>query len=129
MSDAIRPSLCEDEGTVKTTLLLAGAAVLIVGVAPAHADLSPTDQAFLTTLGAAGLVNMNSDRAISAATVICDLADGGMTGAEIVKNVQDLNPGLQGDSAAKFVVLAVQAYCPQKILKGDTPSPPRGGTT
>jgi len=107
--------------------LLAGAAVLIVTAAPAHADLSPTDQAFLTTLGAAGLINMNADRAIAAAQVICDLSDGGMQGAEIVKNVQDLNPGFQGDSAAKFVVLAVQAYCPQKIIRGDAPSPTKAG--
>ena len=109
---------------MRTTLLLAGAAMMITTAAPAGADLSSTDQAFLTTLSQAGLVFMNPDRAITAAKTVCDLADGGMTGAEIVKDAQDLNPGFQGDGAAKFVALAVQAYCPQKIAKADAPSPP-----
>jgi hypothetical protein len=112
---------------MRATLLLAGAAVLIATAAPADADLSGTDQAFLTTLGQAGLTFMNPDRAVAAAKSVCELADGGMTGAEIVKNAQDLNPGFQEDGAAKFVVLAVQAYCPQKIAKADAPSASQNG--
>ena len=113
----------------KTPMLLACAAVAIVTAAPAHSDPNPTDHAFLTTLGQAGLVYLSPDRAISAAKTVCDLADGGMTGAEIVKNAQDLNPGFQDDGAAKFVALSLQAYCPQKISKGDAPSTPQSDKT
>jgi hypothetical protein len=111
---------------MKKVLLLAGVAVAIGTAAPADADVTAKDQAFLTTLHQAGLVYMNPDRAIAAGKSVCDLADGGMEGADIVKNLQDKNPGFHGDGAAKFVALAAQAYCPQKLTGGED-NPPKGG--
>jgi hypothetical protein len=112
---------------MKTALLMAGVALAIGTAAQAHADTTAKDQAFLTTLSQAGLVYMNPERAVAAAKSVCDLADGGMEGADIVKNLQEKNPGFQGDGAAKFAALAAQAYCPQKLTGGDSAPPPKSG--
>lgn len=113
---------------MKTALRTASAAVVIAVAAPAHADITGVDQAFLTTLGQAGLVYMSPERAITAAKSVCELVDDGMEGVEIVQKLQDSNPGFQGDGAAKFAALAAQAYCPQKLTGGDAAAPaPKGG--
>jgi hypothetical protein len=111
---------------MKTAVLLVSAALVIGTAAPTRADTTARDEAFLTTLSQAGLVYLNPDRAIAAAKSVCDLADGGMEGAEIVKDLQDRNPGFEGDGAAKFAALAAQAYCPQKLISKDE-TPPNGG--
>ncbi|BBX61473.1 hypothetical protein MSAS_06470 [Mycobacterium saskatchewanense] len=108
---------------MKKALLLAGIAVAIGAAAPAHADLTSKDQAFLNTLNQAGLVYLSPDRAVTAGKSVCTLADNGMDGAEIVQNLQEKNPGFQGDGAAKFTALAAQAYCPEKLTSGDAPAP------
>jgi hypothetical protein len=121
---------------MKTTLLMAGAAVVIAttapaqviaAAAPAHADTTATDQAFLNTLRQAGLTYLNPDRAISAAKSVCQLADEGMEGVEIVQNLQAQNPGFGGDGAAKFTALAAQAYCPEKLTSENAAPPPKDG--
>jgi len=114
---------------MKKVLLLAGVAVAIGVSAPANADPTGNDQAFLNTLHQAGLIYMNPDRAIAAGKSVCQLADGGMDGAEIVKNLQEKNPGFQGDGAAKFTALAAQAYCPEKLTSGDESPAPKPGNT
>lgn len=112
---------------MKTALLVAGAALVICTAAPARADITARDQAFLNSLSQAGLVYMSPDRAIQAAKSVCTLADNGLEGAEIVQDLQDRNPGFQGDGAAKFTALAAQAYCPEKLTAGDQSPPPQSG--
>ncbi len=106
---------------MRLVLLMASAAVVIGAAAPAYADPTAKDQAFLTALSQAGLVYMNADRAITAGKQVCSLADGGMTGEEIVKNLQDRNPGFQGPGAAKFAAIAASAYCPEKLTQPEDP--------
>ena len=108
---------------MRLVLLLAGAAVVIGTAAPAYADPDAKDQAFLTALTQAGLTYMNADRAITAGKQVCSLADGGMTGEEIVKNLQDRNPGFQGPGAAKFAAIAASAYCPEKLTQTEDQGP------
>lgn len=113
---------------MKKVLLSAGVAVAITAAAPAHADVAGKDQAFLNSLTQAGLVYMNPDRAIAAGKSVCQLAGAGMEGTEIVKNLQDKNPGFQGDGAAKFTALAAQAYCPEELTPaGTAPASANGG--
>jgi hypothetical protein len=100
---------------MRLVLLAAGAAVLIGTAAPAYADPSGKDQAFLVALSQAGLSYLSPDRAIAAGKSVCDLADGGMSGEEIVKDLQERNPGFQGDGAAKFTAIAASAYCPEQL--------------
>jgi hypothetical protein len=113
---------------MRLVLLLASAAVVIGTAAPAYADIDGKDQAFLNALSQAGLTYLNADRAIAAAKDVCDLASGGMTGEEIVHNLQDRNPGFQGDGAAKFTAIAASAYCPDELTpENQGPAPKAGG--
>ena len=108
---------------MRLLLLLASAALVIGTAAPAYADPDAKDQAFLTALTQAGLTYMNADRAITAGKQVCSLADGGMTGEEIVKNLQDRNPGFAGPGAAKFAAIAASAYCPEKLTQTEDQAP------
>ena len=108
---------------MRLVLLLASAAVIVGTAAPADADPSAKDQAFLNALSQAGLTYLNADRAISAGKLVCSLADDGMTGEEIVKNLQDRNPGFQGPGAAKFAAIAASAYCPEKLTQTEEQGP------
>jgi hypothetical protein len=100
---------------MRLVLLLASVAAVIGTAAPAYADPTAKDQAFLTALSQAGLTYLNADRAISAGKQVCSSADDGLTGEEIVKNLQERNPGFQGQAAAKFAAIAASAYCPEKL--------------
>jgi uncharacterized protein DUF732 len=111
---------------MRLVLLLASAAVVIGTAAPASAD-PPTakDESFLNALTQAGLTFLNADRAITAGKQVCKSADDGMTGEEIVKALQDKNPGFQGPGAAKFAAIAASAYCPEKLTQTEEGQPPK----
>jgi hypothetical protein len=109
---------------MRPVLLLASVATVIATAAPAHADPDGKDQTFLNALTQAGLTYMSADRAITAGKQVCSLADGGMTGEEIVQNLQDRNPGFQGQGAAKFAAIAASAYCPEKLTQTEDQGPP-----
>lgn len=112
---------------MRLVLLLAAAAVVIGTAAPAHADPTPKDEAFLNALSQAGLTFLNADRAITAGKQVCSSADDGLTGEEIVKNLQDRNPGFQGPGAAKFAAIAASAYCPEKLSQTEESQAPKSG--
>ncbi|OBG35984.1 DUF732 domain-containing protein [Mycobacterium sp. E3198] len=109
---------------MRLVLLMASAAVVIGTAAPAYADPTANDQAFLTALSQAGLTYLSADRAITAGKQVCKSADDGMTGEEIVKALQDKNPGFQGPGAAKFAAIAASAYCPEKLSQTEDGTPP-----
>src|ERR1700751_6211365 len=104
---------------MRLVLRLATAPTVIGTAAPAYAGPDGKDQTFLNALTQAGLTYMSADRAITAGKQVCSLADGGMTGEEIVKNLQDRNPGFAGPGAAKFVEIAASAYCPEKLSQAE----------
>ncbi|MBW0011700.1 DUF732 domain-containing protein [Mycobacterium sp.] len=113
---------------MRLLLLLASVAAVIATAAPGYADPDSKDQSFLNALSQAGLTYLNPDRAITAGKQVCSLADGGMDGEEIVKNLQERNPGFQGLGAAKFAAIAASAYCPEKLTQTeDQGPPPKGG--
>lgn len=106
---------------MRLVLLMASAAVVIGTAAPAYADPTAKDQAFLSALTRAGLTYLNADRAITAGKQVCKSADDGMTGEQIVKALQDKNPGFEGPGAAKFAAIAASAYCPEKLTQPEDP--------
>ena len=110
---------------MRTVLLLASAALVIGTAAPAYADPDAKDQSFLNALNQAGLIYLSADRAITAGKQVCKSADDGMTGEEIVKTLQDKNPGFQGPGAAKFAAIAASAYCPEKLTQTEEGLPPK----
>jgi Protein of unknown function (DUF732) len=97
-------------------LLLCVVTMLAVA-APANAHADGNDQSFLVALQQAGLSYQDPDRAVSAGKQVCDLVAGGMTGVDIVKNLEQYNPGFAGDGAAKFTAIAAEAYCPNALAR------------
>ena len=101
--------------------MLLSVAAMIAMAAPAHADPADggygNDQAFLAALSQAGLTYQDPDRATAAGKKVCDLVNGGMTGVDVVKNLEQYNPGFAGDGAAKFTGIAEEAYCPAALAR------------
>lgn len=109
---------------MRLLLAVASVAAVIGTAAPANADVDDTDQAFLVALQQAGLTYQDPDRAIALGKKVCDLVDGGMAGAEIVKNLQGNNPGFAGNGAAKFTAIAAEAYCPNSLSRAGQDAAP-----
>jgi hypothetical protein len=109
--------------------ILTSAAVIIGMAAPAHADSDGNDDgAFLAALTQAGISYQSPDRAVAAGKKVCDLASGGKTQLEILRDVRDLNPGFTLDGAAKFAEAAANAYCPDQLgTEGDSGNSSGGG--
>ena len=97
--------------------MLLSVASMIAVAAPAHAHADGNDQSFLVALQQAGLTYQDPDRAVSAGKQVCDLVGGGMTGADIVRNLEQYNPGFAGNGAAKFTAIAAEAYCPNALAR------------
>lgn len=110
---------------MKRLLMLTSAAALIGMAAPAYADPSGADADFLKHLSNAGLTYGDPDKAISVAKDVCDLADKGTSGTDIVTNLQKLNPGFKGDGAAKFTAIAAGDYCPKYAKSAGESQPPK----
>jgi hypothetical protein len=102
---------------MRLVLAVASAALVIGTAAPANADIDDTDHAFLVALQKAGLTYQDPGRAIAVGKKVCDLVDVGMPGSDIVKDLQDFNPGFAGDGAAKFTAIAAEAYCPTSLAR------------
>jgi hypothetical protein len=98
---------------MRLLLALASVAAVIGIAAPAHADSD--DDNFLASLRAAGLTYPDPGRVIAAGKYVCNSVNQGKPMADVVKDVQNQNPGLQGDNAAKFTAIAANVYCPQAL--------------
>jgi Protein of unknown function (DUF732) len=96
-----------------TLASLAAVVGTVVTGAPAYAD--GADDMFLGTLRAAGITFPDSERAISAGKWVCSAVHGGNSMADVVKTVQNENPGLRGDNAAQFAAIAAKSYCPTML--------------
>lgn len=95
-------------------LPIMAAATGLVAVGPAHADPSQ-DQAFLVSLGAANITYKDAPSVIAAGKKVCEMANAGTAGVEVVKVLQDGNPGLTQVNAAKFTAIAAGVYCPAQL--------------
>lgn len=92
---------------------LTSLAVIIGMGIPARADSA--DDAFISSLQAAGFTFTDAGQAITAAHYVCKAADGGTAMADIAKAMQSKDSALSDDKAAKFTTLAATAYCPQDV--------------
>jgi len=107
--------------------MLVCVAAAIGAAAPAYADFDGSDQVFLAALKQAGLTYQDPERAVTVGRTVCNLVDEGMTGVEIVKNLQELNPGFVENGAAQFTAIAASAYCPKSLTSVDQPAGPKSG--
>ncbi len=92
--------------------VLTSVAAIIGVAAPAHADSDNDDEAFLAALTKAGITYQSPNRTVAAGKKVCDLASGGKSQLEILRDIRDLNPGFTLDGAAKFTEAAASVYCP-----------------
>lgn len=99
--------------------MLLSVVALIATAAPARADDTDAgnDQSFLVALQQAGLTYQDPERAVAAGKKVCDLVNGGMAGVDVVKNLEQANPGFAGNGAAKFTAIAAEAYCPNELAR------------
>lgn len=99
---------------------MTGGVLLAQGTA--HADT--TDDAFLATLQAQGIVNDGGDaRSIKSAHDLCMLRADGMTNEEVITFIFN-NSGLNIYNSGYLLGAAEAAYCP-KYLPGGTLEQPR----
>ncbi|CCK64833.1 Conserved exported protein of unknown function (modular protein) [Mycobacterium canettii CIPT 140070017] len=122
--DACAPLLWDDQGIMKLLLTMTGLAAMIGMAAPAYADSK--DDEFLASLDAAGLTYQDPGRTIAAAKAVCTWADAGKGAVEVVDEIQNSNPGLHGDSAARFLAIAANVYCPKALWGGSWEGPASG---
>jgi hypothetical protein len=104
--------------------MLVSAVAMIGMAAPAYAD--PMDDQFLAALTASGVTFPDPSRAIAAGKWVCQAVGQGTQMVDVVKTVEDRNPGLREENAAKFAAIAATAYCPGSLPHTATPasSPP-----
>ncbi len=96
--------------------LAVAAVVATIGfAAPAHADPSGDDAAFLAALANAGISVPNPSQAVVSAQAVCGLMRNGETGLQVLTDVKNQNPGLTLDGAALFTAIASNTYCPEHL--------------
>ena len=98
---------------MKPLLMLASIAAVVGLAAPAYADSA--DDQFLALLQAAGVTFPDPAKVIAAGRWVCQTVGQGTQMADVVKTIQDKNPGLHADNAAKFTAIAASVYCPQAL--------------
>jgi hypothetical protein len=102
--------------------------LLAAGVVPAFALLGPlgaaptahadnTDNAFLSTLKAHGIIHESDQSEIIAGHLVCHQLDMGKTEDQVANDVMNSST-LDGDNAGYFVAIAERAYCPQYVTPG-----------
>lgn len=100
----------------------------MIGLAvPARADADGNDAKFLALLNQAGISYGSADQAVTAGKSVCQLMDGGMSDADVVKHVMERNPNFGSlDGAVQFTSIAANVYCPKYVIgnggKGAAPS-------
>ena len=95
----------------------------VIFAVPAHGDPgvddapAADDSAFLASLRQAGITYNDADQAIAAGNAVCGLADNGESGLELLKDLNNTNPELTMDGAARFAAIAARSYCPQQLTQ------------
>lgn len=91
--------------------------VAVIGLAaPVRADVNGDDATFLGMLNQQGISYGNADQAVQAGKSVCQLMDGGMSDAEVVKQLKAQNSGFADlDGAFHFMALAAKVYCPKYL--------------
>ncbi|SOX53292.1 DUF732 domain-containing protein [Mycobacterium ahvazicum] len=98
---------------MRRLLLLVSAVAMVGTAAPASADAM--DDQFLAALTASGVTFPDPGRAIAAGKWVCQAVGQGTQMVDVVKTVEDRNPGLREENAAKFAAIAATAYCPASL--------------
>lgn len=118
-----------EKAIMRPLLAFFGLAIGIALAVPAHAvpgeDEQPTDDnnaSFLSDLHTVGLTFPDPKQAISAGKAVCGMMSRGVSGLQLLTDLQDHNPGLTSTGAAQFATISAKAYCPRQLQ-----APGKGG--
>jgi hypothetical protein len=103
--------------------LLAALGCLCIA-APAQADPTDADAAFLGSLRAAGITYNNADQAIVTAKLVCQLIAEGKASSDVLEGLKSRNPGLTTEHGTQFVGIAAQLYCPDQLVRNGSAGTP-----
>lgn len=110
-----------------------------MGVAgPAHADPDPSDvpavpgapgvpgtpgtpgaEMFLASLQAAGITYNRTDLVITTAETVCRMVGEGSSAPEVLRALEERNPGLTPERGGQFMAIAMRSYCPGQLAPGN----------
>lgn len=111
--------------TTRLTALVVGAFAMTVPFA-AQAQADPSDDAFIDSLGSAGLGATNPADAVALGQSVCPmLSQPGQTAADAAAQVADA-AGMSLGPATMFTGLAISAFCPGAVASlgnGESPIP------
>lgn len=93
-------------------LTAAGAAALIGLAAPAHAELD-ADAVFLAAVEHAGIEYTDPQEVVAIGHQVCDYLHAGHGPDAAARALKISNRGISVKNAARFVVFAETAYCPE----------------
>lgn len=107
---------------MRRLLALLGVSLGIAVAVPAHAvpgeDEAATDEnneAFLSDLQKVGISFQDPSQAVSAGKAVCGLVSRGVSGLQLLNDLQDNNPSLTTNGAAQFATISAKAYCPRQL--------------
>ncbi len=89
----------------------AGAAVMVGLAAPAQADTDP-DTMFLNAVDQAGIEYTDPQEAVAVGRQVCDYLHAGHPANSAARALKISNRSLSVKNAARFVVFAQSAFCP-----------------
>ena len=111
--------------TARLTALVVGAFAMTMPFA-AQAQADPSDDAFIDSLGSAGLGATNPADAVELGQSVCPmLSQPGQTAADAAAQVADA-AGMSLGPATMFTGLAISAFCPGAVASlgnGESPIP------
>ncbi|HEU4361511.1 MAG TPA: DUF732 domain-containing protein [Mycobacterium sp.] len=96
---------------VRWIVTTACAAALVGLAAPAHADIDPESR-FLNTIDQAGIEYTDPQDAIAVGRQVCDYLHAGHPANSAARALKISNRSLSVKNAAKFVMFAQSAFCP-----------------
>jgi hypothetical protein len=92
--------------------LVLGLTAMLGLAVPAHANADDVDDAYLASLGKAGITFPNPDQAVAAGHTVCQLVRNKKQGPEVLALIQSANPGMTPNGARQFLGISLNAYCP-----------------
>jgi hypothetical protein len=101
--------------SIAVTVLAAGTLGIaaIVGAGAANADA--VDDTYLASLAAAGIPQIQPERAILAARAVCHTLDGGATPDELIASFVERKVFATKQQDEAMIFAAMTAYCPQYL--------------
>ncbi|HEU0190989.1 MAG TPA: DUF732 domain-containing protein [Mycobacterium sp.] len=96
---------------------------VVAAAGQARADPDPGDapgaDAFLASLQAAGITYNRPDLVINTAETVCRMVGEGKPAPDVLRALQERNPGLTPERGGQFLAIAMRSYCPNQLASSN----------